>query len=363
MPYERVTKIKSGDVFNRWKTIFAGWPNENDVLFKQCIENDLKLWKVNRLINKDPEDYAETSQVLIKNAKLLVHLFMFLAAKSQFPAISCFDFGTFCQEAQIIDGKFILSTVDRQFIAATTKSQAAEPLIAQLKKVATKTEMIKIQPDNAMVRYQFLEILVRIAAEKYKGQTYTPWKGEPEQVTTFARATEILIQENIENRYSFDSCELIRFGRLWKNDVAGIFKANEALLQQLYTKMSKKKKYLSFEDTYKIVEKIEKPEQTQHAGLSLKDFTFIYGMSKLIIPDEVPKCSQYMRTKFLEMVELIGRLTIFKNWNTQMEDLPLHKQIQLCLDEIFEYHLGVYGFDLGVGEGSDVSSGESEDDY
>ena len=33
------------------------------------------------------------------------------------------------------------------------------------------------------------------------------------------------------------------------------------------------------------------------------------------------------------------------------------------MDELFEMHLGVRGFDMGGGGGSDGSSGESEDDY
>ena len=166
---ERITKVKSGDAFNRWKTIFAPWPNENEQVYRQCIEHDIKLWKVQRLINKDPDDYTETCKVLLKHSKFLVNLFTHLASKSQFPAIGCIDLGAFCQESNIIDGKFILSTVDRMFIASTTKSAATEPLIAQLKKTATKTEFIKVQPDNALVRYQFLETLVRIADQKYKG--------------------------------------------------------------------------------------------------------------------------------------------------------------------------------------------------
>ena len=42
-----------------------------------------------------------------------------------------------------------------------------------------------------------MELIVRLAGEKYKGQTFTPFKGRPEQVETFARAVEILINENI----------------------------------------------------------------------------------------------------------------------------------------------------------------------
>ena len=83
----------------------------------------------------------------------------------------------------------------------------------------------------------------------------------------------------------------------------------------------------------------------------------------MVVPEESTRGLRYLRTQFLEMVELIGRLTIFKNFNTQLEDLPMHKQIQLCLDELFEMHLGVLGFDMAAGDGSDESSGESEDDY
>lgn len=40
----------------------------------------------------------------------------------------------------------------------------------------------------------------------------------------------MLIEENITALYNFDTPEIIRMNRLWKNDVAGIFKANENLL-------------------------------------------------------------------------------------------------------------------------------------
>jgi hypothetical protein len=70
----------------------------------------------------------------------------------------------------------------------------------------------------------------------------------------------LLIQENIQAIYSFETPENIRFNRIWKKDVAGIFKANEQLLQQLFAKMQKKHKYLSIEQTYKMVEKVDKYE-------------------------------------------------------------------------------------------------------
>lgn len=81
LPYERIIKMKEGDDFIRWKTIFGPWPNENDLMFRQCIEHDIKFWKVPRLI-KDIDDYEAMTKVLVRHAKTLVHLFLYLASKS-----------------------------------------------------------------------------------------------------------------------------------------------------------------------------------------------------------------------------------------------------------------------------------------
>ena len=50
---------------------------------------------------------------MLKHAKLLTHLFMYLTSKSQYPAIGLLDVGAFCQDSRIVDGKFLSSTVDR----------------------------------------------------------------------------------------------------------------------------------------------------------------------------------------------------------------------------------------------------------
>ena len=124
---------------------------------------------------------------------------MHLTAKSSFPSIGLLDFGVFCQESHIIDSKLVSSTVDRNFIAATSANPSADedPKLKDLKAQATKAELLRLKPDGALVRYQFLEILVRIAGSKYKGTTFTPFKKQPETVETYARAIELLIQENI----------------------------------------------------------------------------------------------------------------------------------------------------------------------
>lgn len=82
---------------------------------------------------------------------------------------------------------------------------------------------------------------------------------------------------------------------------------------------------MSMDDCYNMVSMIDKAEAVQKTGLALKDFVYLYGMSKCVVAEEILKGHGYIRTKFLEMCELIGRLTIFKNFNTHMEDLPMYK--------------------------------------
>ena len=106
MAYERVVKPKgNGDNFNRMKSIFAPWPNENDELYRKCIEHDFAFWKVPRLI-KDVADYEKTQKVCLKYAKLIQQCFQYISAKgsagsSSYPTIGWMDVSEFCLASHI----------------------------------------------------------------------------------------------------------------------------------------------------------------------------------------------------------------------------------------------------------------------
>ena len=50
------------------------------------------------------------------------------------------------------------------------------------------------------------------------------------------------------------------------------------------------------EELYKLIQNIEKPEAAQQTGIQLKDFNFIYGMSKMVIPEDTKDGLKYLRT-------------------------------------------------------------------
>jgi hypothetical protein len=69
------------------KTIFSQWPNFSLSDYEKCMVHDMKFWKASRLI-KDADDLADCQKVIVQYAKELVQVFIYLAGKSVFPAIS-----------------------------------------------------------------------------------------------------------------------------------------------------------------------------------------------------------------------------------------------------------------------------------
>ena len=78
--------------------------------------------------------------------------------------------------------------------------------------------MLKIRPEGALVRYQFIEFLLRIAAFKFYGDPGTE---------TYAYSLIKLLQEHIIHSYRYEQSEKFRQEYLWTASNALIFKANE----------------------------------------------------------------------------------------------------------------------------------------
>ena len=176
----------------------------------------MRVWKVTRLI-KDRDDYNGVAQFLLSNARLVCDLFRYIASKSAFPAITMLDVSAFCAECRIIDSKLNTSTVDRAFISAATPNLEG-PDNKQAFRDGTKAELLKLQPEAALTRFQFIEILVRIAGYKYLNQTYSK-KGKTITVKTFTQAVKTLFQENID-LYYYEPSDQFRKEQLWENQVS-----------------------------------------------------------------------------------------------------------------------------------------------
>ena len=107
--------------------------------------------------------------VLKKYYQPLKTIFIHVASTSAWPNIGQLDFCEVATKSKFLDQFVNISSVDRSFIAANLKVEGAGAA-----------------PSNGLKRFEYFEILVRLANIKYL---------ESKLVSTFAEATEKLFTE------------------------------------------------------------------------------------------------------------------------------------------------------------------------
>ena len=91
--------------------------------------------------------------LIVKHFAVLKDVFIHTASKDAFPTIEMFGTEEFSKHMGLIDGKHVKKKdINRMFIAANVSDKDNE----------------LSNPVNALVRYEFIEFLVRIAKYKYK---------------------------------------------------------------------------------------------------------------------------------------------------------------------------------------------------
>lgn len=112
---------------------------------------DKELWKIERLI-KDEDDMQMCINILSTNMNLLINIFKTIISQSNYPQISWNDFTLFGNQLNLFDTQFGLSTFDRLFITTNVSSKTDDNSGQELR------------------RFEFFEILIRIANAKFKEQ-------------------------------------------------------------------------------------------------------------------------------------------------------------------------------------------------
>ena len=104
---------------------------------------------------KDEQEVKRCEEVIRKHYGGLKHIFVTLISTDDFPNIGFNTFSRFCDRAKIADRvKLTQSVLDGMFIAANWEEKGADEN--------------DDNPDRALCRFEFMEIIVRIADFKYK---------------------------------------------------------------------------------------------------------------------------------------------------------------------------------------------------
>lgn len=181
---------------------------------------------------------------------------------------------------------------------------------------------MEVNPEKALCRFEFYEILVRVAHVKYK---------ETGICSTYADALQMLLKENIFKYANPEPWQEFRDEELWTLDVNDIFEANIEGLKKVYSVYwEPRKKYMTYQDAQNLFMK-DTP-----LNLIEKEAIFCYGLSKMTVVTESDSSWQYKQLKFVELLEMIGRVAHMKFKGTDMESLPLAKKIEFVLDQILK---------------------------
>ena len=149
--FEHVTAEK-GAVLN---SVLKDWKDDNHTTYIKCLEHDEENWKLgNGAFIKDMSDYHNLRQLILKYMPVLKEIFITTCAQhDQFPCLGNFGTEEFSNSCGLVDNKHVKKdTVNRMFITANYSDK----------------EENDQNPLTALVRYEFIEYLVRMAKFKYK---------------------------------------------------------------------------------------------------------------------------------------------------------------------------------------------------
>ena len=115
------------------------------------FELDWNYAKMKRIFKNRKKDFAKVKKVWWEHYPRIKELFISESGYSNYPNISWNDFTAFWNTCQLVDKNLGLSTLDRIFIATNVSMHE-----------------YSANAERDLSRYEFMEILVRIANEKYK---------------------------------------------------------------------------------------------------------------------------------------------------------------------------------------------------
>ena len=169
-----------------------------------------------------------------------------------------------------------------------------------------------LNPGVALIRYQFLEILTRLALKRYD---------ETGISSTKAEAVKLMYEKNLYPFYSKEDPQKFRDTRYWNEEVDNIFKSHVQLFEYLYktyggTHMKPGDQWFMTTDE---LEHIFADAGLINDQLVSRDIAVFYNLAMMTQVDELNK-DRHLRMNFIEFLEAFGR------WAEQISADPFEKE-------------------------------------
>ena len=264
MPYVKPKKHKYNiRRFKKETSVFQRWKKDDDFTLQDAAAHDFSFWKVPRFVKKE-EDLEDLKKVIRDNFFELKNMHIYNAANSTFPACSLLEFTKFSKKCEFADKNMSMAQIEREFIATNfeiSKSDQAE------------------NPDRQLIRFEFIELLVRIANIKIMQKR----KG-----ITIAEAFKILLRENLSKAPEGAEWQGFRDQSLWTIEVNDVLEPNlENIKTIVRTCEHGGKKLMTAKEVSELFFKIK------NLDLGPKEILYCLGMSKMTVARENTKAKYY----------------------------------------------------------------------
>ncbi len=145
------------------RSIFSTYKVDDEDLLTKCFENDWTRSKIPK-ITKEPEEQLRVKKVLRAAYKTIREAYKYFAAFESSGGVPCIGTNVFTDmmnQCNAIDGQYmVLSDIDIEMVTSNAgKGKLSNPR----------------NPERSLVRYQMIEMIVRIALRLYyKSKPQTP---------------------------------------------------------------------------------------------------------------------------------------------------------------------------------------------
>lgn len=279
--------LKNGSKVRKFKhelSVFSQWKPDNKASLERCLEHDFSFWKLARFC-KDPDEQDLCKAKVKEYFPQIKEVYHALIARSHYPTIQFPDLYEWAKQVQIYDGV----QIDEKRV--TLAFEAANYVIEQ--------QPGAFNPDNALFRFEFVEILMRFAKDKYI--TFD------KKTEKLSEAFEMLIVNCLIAYDQSDPWTGFRKDELWTLSVNDLLDPNKLALQALWESyFESRKKFMDLKDCQDLFYK--------RTGILKQDkhVEYCFAMSKMTVAAECWESSKYDQLYFAEFLEMCGRVAVFK---------------------------------------------------
>ncbi|CAI2382226.1 unnamed protein product [Moneuplotes crassus] len=343
--------------FIKRNSVFKAWKEDTHDRLLRAFELDMAHSKISKFTGPK-EIYEEVTDLLYRHTSKIKDLFTYGIGNSSFPSISWLDFCDMCKAWKIVDKNLNFSTIDRVFIVTNFEEVEQED-----------------NPDRDLCRYEFYEIIARLAREKYFNTKIC---------NSLASAIDKFLEDIYAQCEHYWSWQKWREEKLWTFRVDDLLKANLPALKKVYKSYHNQvKKWMDLDDVEDLMvrampevantaekaktdeskfnEKLKSAEKGKGQKEDKESFkpknivVLSYCYCKMTVVDEMGgDKDNYDKLEFVEFLEFIGRIA-----NT-LEPLDPKNRLVTKIEKVLEKIFALFGEKVKPAESNVEAYSESD---